>query len=139
MLFTVGVITPVVPVESQKPKTGSGVRLSGLAMIKPLGSVSLKATPVKSVAGLGLVMVNVMVTLPFLGTDAAENALVMVGGDCAQAAPANMAAIINSRKDRMIKCRKVIPFTNADKRFKILTSLWSTRRDTPVTTWPTAW
>src|SRR5690349_9374061 len=63
ILLTVGVITPVVPVGSQKPKTGSGVRLSGLAIINPLGSVSLKATPVKSVAGLGLVMVNVRVTL----------------------------------------------------------------------------
>src|SRR5438067_6057659 len=77
----VGVIVPVVAVESQSPRTGSGVRLSGLAMINPLGSVSLKLTFVRSVAGLGLVIVNVSVVLPFLGMLAAPNAFVIVGGD----------------------------------------------------------
>src|ERR1051326_8265544 len=58
-------------------------RLSGLAMSSPEGISSLKLTPVKSVAGLGLVMVNVSVTLWFRPTVAELNALVMVGGDCA--------------------------------------------------------
>ena len=85
MLFTMGVIVPVVPVGSQFPRTGSGTRLSGLAMINPAGRLSLTDTFVKSVAGLGLVIVKVSVTLPFNGTVAAENAFAIVGGDCAPA------------------------------------------------------
>src|SRR6266851_843614 len=71
MLVTAGVITP----GSQVP-----VRLSGLAMIRPAGSVSLKDTPVRSVAPLGFVIVNVKVTLVFSGALAAENDFVMEGG-----------------------------------------------------------
>src|SRR6266850_592287 len=71
MLLTEGVMTP----GSQVP-----VRLSGLAMIIPAGRLSLNETPVRSVAPFGLVMVNVIVTLPFSGTVAAENDLVIEGG-----------------------------------------------------------
>ena len=86
ILVVPGVMVPVVPVESQLPKTGSGTRLSGLAMIRPEGKVSVKLTLVRSVAGLGLVMVKVRLVLPFTGMLAAPNALLMVGGDCAQTA-----------------------------------------------------
>src|SRR5579859_4104429 len=46
------------------------------------GSVSLKATPVRSPAAVvfGLLIVNVTVVVPFSGTLAAPNALLIVGG-----------------------------------------------------------
>src|SRR5436305_3589999 len=94
-----GVIVPVVPVESQSPRTGSGVRLSGLAMIRPLGSMSSKLTLVRSVAGFGLVIVNVRVVLPFTGMLAAPKAFAMVGGDWA-------AATFTSKPNTAIASRK---------------------------------
>src|SRR5579859_4766307 len=83
ILLICGVITPVVPVGSHEPRTGSNTRLSGLAIINPAGKLSFTLTLVKSVAGLGFVIVKVRVALAFNGTDAAEKALLMVGGDCA--------------------------------------------------------
>src|ERR1043165_1489923 len=74
MLLMSGVIVPVVPVGSQAPWTGSSTRLSGLAMINPAGKLSFTLTFVKSVAGLGFVIVKVRVALPFNGTDATEKA-----------------------------------------------------------------
>src|SRR5579859_603721 len=67
-------------------------RLSGFAISRPAGISSLKLTPVKSVAGLGLVSVNVSVTLWFSPTVAALNAFAIVGGDCACAPVTNMNA-----------------------------------------------
>src|SRR6185312_13856863 len=87
ILLVCGVIVPEVPVGSQAPWTGSSTRLSGLAMINPEGKLSFTLTVVKSVAGLGFVIVKVSVALPFNGTDAVEKALLIVGGDCACARP----------------------------------------------------
>ena len=67
-------------------------------MINPAGKLSFMLTFVKSVAGLGFVIVKVRVALPFNGTDAAEKALVIVGGDCACAIPAQNSAVRQSRK-----------------------------------------
>src|SRR6476646_1281696 len=93
ILLLCGVIVPVVPVGSQAPRTGSNTTLSGLAMINPAGKLSFTLTLVKSVAGLGFVIVKVSVALAFKGIDAAEKALLIVGGDCACARPvhANVA------------------------------------------------
>jgi hypothetical protein len=44
------------------------------------GSVSLKATPLRSTVAFGLLMVKVRVVVPFSGTLAAPNAFAMVGG-----------------------------------------------------------
>src|ERR1051326_1543190 len=65
-------------------------RLSGLAISRPAGISSLKPTPVRSVAGLGFVMVKVNVTLLFNPTVAELNAFSMVGGDCAAAPVTNI-------------------------------------------------
>src|SRR5215472_115280 len=57
---------------------------TSVAVPEPLlkGSVSLKATPVRSPAAVvfGLLMVKVTVVVPFSGMLAAPNALLMVGG-----------------------------------------------------------
>src|SRR5258708_7776620 len=74
MLLTLGVITP----GSQLP-----VMLSGFAIIRPAGMLSLKLTPVRSVATLGLLIVNVSVTLLFNPTVGALKDFAIVGGDCA--------------------------------------------------------
>src|SRR5579859_1264984 len=79
-------------------------RLSGFAISSPAGISSLKLTPVRSVAGLGLVSVNVSVTLPFKLTVAALNDLKMVGGDCACASPAHTNAITHTAKLICIMC-----------------------------------
>jgi hypothetical protein len=52
----------------------------GVAMARPAGSVSLKATPVRATVAFGLVMVKVRDVEPFNGTDAAPKALPIVGG-----------------------------------------------------------
>src|SRR5262249_58919890 len=62
------------------PAPQEPVRPLGVATIKPLGRVSLKATPVKATVALGLVMVKVKLVVPFSGMLAAPNALVMLGG-----------------------------------------------------------
>lgn len=79
---------------SQLPLT-----LSGLAISRPAGMLSLKLTPVRSVAGFGLVMVKVSVTLSFNPTVGAENDLTIVGGDCASIDPAQM----NIKRQSMVK------------------------------------
>src|ERR1041385_3499957 len=73
-------------------------RLSGLAISSPAGKSSLKLTPVRSVAGLGLASVNVSVTLLFKLTVAALNAFEMVGGDCACASPVKVNAARTAAK-----------------------------------------
>lgn len=65
-------------------------RLSGFAISKPAGILSLNPTPVRSVAGLGLARVNVSVTLLFKPTVAALKAFAIVGGDCARAPVTNI-------------------------------------------------
>ena len=50
-------------------------------MISTLGIVSLKLTPVRSVAPLGFVIVKVSVMLLFSCTVAAENCFAIVGGE----------------------------------------------------------
>ena len=70
---------------------------SGLAMSSPAGISSLKLTPVRSVAGLGLVSVNVSVTLPFSPTVGELKDFVSVGGDCACASPVNVIVMRPSR------------------------------------------
>jgi hypothetical protein len=67
-------------------------------MINPAGKLSFTLTFVRSVAGLGFVIVKVRVALAFNGIDAAEKALVIVGGDCACAIPAQNSAVRQSRK-----------------------------------------
>jgi hypothetical protein len=67
-------------------------------MINPAGKLSFTLTLVKSVAGLGFVIVKVRVALAFNGTDAAEKALLIVGGDCAWAVPTQNNAIRQSWK-----------------------------------------
>src|SRR5215469_8287886 len=93
LMLVAKVVTRLV---SQVPPT-----LSGLAMINPAGMLSLKPTPVRSVAGFGLVMVKVSVTLSLMPTVGALNDLVMVGGDCASTGPAQ--ANIN-RHNEKINC-----------------------------------
>src|SRR5712671_1364858 len=73
-------------------------RLSGLAISSPAGISSLKLTPVRSVAGLGLVSVNVSVTLPFTPTVGELNAFVSVGGDCACASSVHVNAASRTAK-----------------------------------------
>jgi len=73
MLFRAGTMRPVEP---QVP-----VRLSGLAMMRPLGRLSVKATPVRSVATFGLVIVKVSVELWLSPIVVGENDLAIVGGD----------------------------------------------------------
>src|SRR6476661_8649069 len=84
MLLTAGVITP----GSQVP-----TRLSGLAIIRPAGKLSLRLTPVRSVAPLGLVIVKVRVALWFNPTCAALNDLVTAGGDTTIANPGHAQII----------------------------------------------
>jgi hypothetical protein len=57
------------------------VLLVPLATVKPVGSVSLKATPVSAVVfALGLARVNVRLVVPFTATLLGLNCLAMVGG-----------------------------------------------------------
>src|SRR5262249_58027864 len=76
------------PVSRMRPEPAVAVivRLSqvpmrplGVATTSPAGSVSVKATPVRLVLGLGLVMVNDSDVVPLSGMLAAPKALVMVG------------------------------------------------------------
>ena len=94
MLLGAVVITP----GSQLP-----TMLSGLAIIIPAGKLSLKLTPVRSVAGLGFVMVKVSVTLWFNPTCAALNDLVTAGGDTTIANPGHAQIIkLTARINRLI-------------------------------------
>jgi len=52
----------------------------GVATIKPVGNVSVKATPVSTVLVFGLLIVKLKVVVPFNGTVAAPKDLVIDGG-----------------------------------------------------------
>ena len=50
------------------------------ATVKPAGSVSVKATPLKAAPVFGLVTVKVRVDVAFTATGSGENAIIIVGG-----------------------------------------------------------
>jgi hypothetical protein len=62
------------------PAPHDPLRPLGVATSSPLGSVSVKATPVSDTVVLGLVMVNVRVVVPLSGIVAAPKLFVIDGG-----------------------------------------------------------
>src|SRR5216684_2449391 len=76
-------VSVIVPVESTVVSIPLQVAVGPeSATVNPDGSVSVKAMPVRSPAAVvfGLVMVKFRFTTPFSATDAAANALLIVGG-----------------------------------------------------------
>src|SRR5215471_15720759 len=79
-------IIPPLNVRLVSPALGANVppqvsvAFGGLATTSPAGNVSVNATPVRTTVGFGLVSVNVRVVVWPTGTNAAPNALVIVGG-----------------------------------------------------------
>lgn len=79
-------IVPPVKLTEPLPATAVGVplqvfdRLLGVATTNPDGSVSVNATPLKAVAPLGLLIVNVKEVVPFRAMVPTPNALLIVGG-----------------------------------------------------------
>src|SRR5215471_15310684 len=79
-------IVPPLNVRVVSPASGAkvppqvSVAFGGLATTSPAGNVSVKATPVSATVGFGLVNVNDSVVVWPTGTNAAPNALVIVGG-----------------------------------------------------------
>src|SRR5580704_6979009 len=53
----------------------------GVEITKPAGKLSVNATPLSGTLVFGLVMLNVSEVVPFRGTSAAPNDLVIVGGE----------------------------------------------------------
>jgi len=73
-------ITFVPAVAVMVPAPQEPVRPLGVEMIRPAGSVSLKATPVSATVAFGFVIVKLSEVEPFSGMLAAPNAFAIVGG-----------------------------------------------------------
>src|SRR5690348_7222815 len=67
-----------------------------VATTKPVGSVSVKATPVSIVPGFGFEMMNVRVVVPPTGTLAAPKPLLITGGFAAPRAAVGGSRIVPS-------------------------------------------
>ncbi len=73
---------PLLPLATPAlPPVHKPLMLFGLAMRRPSGSVSVKATPVSVVVVLGLFTVKVRVVVPPTGIVAARNVFVATGGE----------------------------------------------------------
>ena len=71
---------PVPAVAVIEPPPHDPVRLLGVATTTPAGRLSVTPTLLNNVPAFGLVMVKLRLVLPFSGTVAAPNTLLIVGG-----------------------------------------------------------